>query len=511
MPLGNDLAVDLPSAHEWRVTPEKPDIPLPRLTYRPDIDGLRAIAVLAVFAYHLRVIALKGGFVGVDIFFVISGYLIGSIVIANRSDGLAFIKHFYSRRIRRILPALIVMILVCFIAGYLLLFPDQLEHLAWSSIFAALSSSNIYFLATLNYFDAQSSGEPLLHTWSLGVEEQFYLVFPLAIIAGARLTLRQLRTCLVLVAAASLLYSAYAVFVHPAATFYLVTTRAWELLLGTLVALQGWMWRLPPVRRNTLAAGGLLMVAMSILLMRDDVPFPGLAALVPCLGSALIIGSGQSGPTYVSRCLSLKPLVFVGLISYSLYLWHWPLIVLHDIYPTIIPTRSIFITRLLLGLLAILLATLSWRFVELPFRRINATRSDGSTITCGLLASCAVVALGVLVLACNGFPGRFPPAALHYMELSHPDLSYFRDGQCFIEPPSGFADFDQQMCLHQDFRAPELSPARRQPRRAALVWPGDGLEGCQRRTAHRGRVPALVAAAMDYISGLQGADGSRVQ
>lgn len=454
MPLGSDLAVDASPARAWRASVEVPDLPLPRLKYRADIDGLRAVAVLAVFAYHLGVIALKGGFVGVDIFFVISGYLIGSIIIANRHEGFGFIAHFYSRRIRRILPALIVMILVCFGAGYSLLFPEQLKQLGWSSIFAALSSSNIYFLSSLDYFAAQSSAQPLLHTWSLGVEEQFYLVFPLALIACAGLSLRRLRFYLVLVAAASLLYSAGDVFFHPAATFYLATTRAWELLLGTLVALQGWMWRLPKISRNILALAGLLMLALSILLMRDDLPFPGLAALPPCVGAALVIGSGQSGQTWVSRFLSLKPVVFVGLISYSLYLWHWPVIVLHDMYPAIIPAHSVFVTRLVIVGIAMSLATVSWRFVELPFRRINAVQNDGPTIACGVFGSCVVVAIGLFTVAGNGFPGRFPPIALPYMKASDPDLSYFRQGRCFIEPPSGFADFDQSFCLHQDAGRP---------------------------------------------------------
>jgi peptidoglycan/LPS O-acetylase OafA/YrhL len=367
--------------------------------YRPDIDGLRAVAVMSVLAFHYGA-PLPGGFTGVDVFFVISGFLITSKLNDDIKAGEFSILGFYDRRIRRILPALLVMLGATLLAGYILLMPEEYTSLAASTAMAAFGISNFYFLTNTGYFDQAADLLPLLHTWSLAVEEQFYLVWPLALFAmvkAGRGTSAILAGVVIAGFAASLWWLDYDV----KSAFYMSPPRAWELAIGALLVF------LPPLSRRLgelAALGGLILIAAGFVLVSNK-SFPGVAALYPCVGAALVIWPRQM-PTASSKWLGyLSP---IGLISYSLYLWHWPVWVLFRIYinggqPSIPEAAA-------LAVLSILLAVLSYRFVEQPFRRRrwNPARS----VTTGLFA-CALVCCGAAyVHSYDGFPSRISPDVL---------------------------------------------------------------------------------------------------
>jgi peptidoglycan/LPS O-acetylase OafA/YrhL len=299
------------------------------LKYRPDIDGLRAVAVLSVLAFHIRLRGIQGGFVGVDVFFVISGYLISSIVFSEIAESRYSVIGFYERRIRRIFPALFAMLAVFSVFAVIYLLPAELVAYGKSTLAATASASNFYFWRHSGYFDSPTS-YPLLHTWSLAVEEQFYILFPLFLLLVRKFFPTRLRPSVIVLFCASLVASAVVVFRYRETAFYMPYTRAWELLLGTILSL-GMLPRLPRAwQRNLATLAGIGLIAFSILFYTERMLFPGLSALAPCVGSALIIGAGESGSSLIGKILSWRPIVFIGLISYSLYLWHWPVIVLHQ-------------------------------------------------------------------------------------------------------------------------------------------------------------------------------------
>ncbi len=297
------------------------------LAYRPDIDGLRAIAVLAVIIFHARLGLFPGGFVGVDVFFVISGYLIASIILKEEEKDSFSLARFYERRIRRIFPALFVVILFCAGMGALLLTPT--DYLAFGrSAFAAMAFwSNFYFTRQGGYFAPAAETQPLLHTWSLGVEEQFYLLAPFILLLLSRGLRRWRAPIFWSLFVASLGVSAWGVHTEARWAFFLPHSRAFELMCGVALAM-GLVPRASSARANeALAALGLALIAVAVVFYSAATPFPGFAALVPAVGAALLIHSSTSlTQTAVARALSFAPVVYVGKISYSLYLWHWPLL-----------------------------------------------------------------------------------------------------------------------------------------------------------------------------------------
>ena len=299
------------------------------ISYRPDIDGLRAIAVVSVILFHLN--ALRGGFVGVDIFFVISGFLITSLLWKEiQATGTVSLIGFYDRRIRRIFPALFAMFAVSWVVGFLYLFPNEFTAFARSMLAALLSVANLFFWRESGYFAAAASTKPLLHTWSLGVEEQFYVLFPPLLALLYKLSARRLKLSLTVLALLSFALCVALTRSSPDAAFYLPVTRAWQLLFGSLLALNDLAVLRHRLWRNAAALLGLLILGYTLLRFSSATPFPGYMALLPTLAAALLIAAGTKGKTLVGRVLSFKPFVFVGLISYSLYLWHWPLIVFAD-------------------------------------------------------------------------------------------------------------------------------------------------------------------------------------
>ena len=300
---------------------------IPLTNYRPDIDGLRAIAVLAVVLYHANIQPFGGGYVGVDVFFVISGYLITSLIHEHCRTGQFSIVQFYERRVRRIFPALFATVAFCFLVGCLLMMPLDYKQFGYSAVANALFASNLLFWLKTGYFDTDAEVKPLLHTWSLGVEEQFYILFPCLLLLLYKFWRNGVASILSLLLIASLFLSVWQVYDQPTSAFYLPLGRAWELLVGALLALS--RDRLPHrvFFDGVLGLLGMALIFGSIFSLTADTPFPGLAALPACLGTAAIIYSGEQSKHFVPRLLSLRIVVLLGIISYSLYLWHWPLLV----------------------------------------------------------------------------------------------------------------------------------------------------------------------------------------
>lgn len=337
------------------------------MIYRPEVDGLRALAVLPVILFHAGFSLFSGGFVGVDVFFVISGYLITSIILNELSSGTFSLLHFWERRARRILPALYLVLLVSLPMAWFWLSPQDLLNYADSLLAVALFGSNIWFWLTSGYFDAAAEFKPLLHTWSLAVEEQFYLCFPLFMLLFWRYFKAWLPILLTLALLISLLLAEWGAQHRPAFTFYMLPTRAWELLAGALVA--WWLHQNPRQFPASIAQLGsllgMLMVLAALVFIDKTTRFPGFSALLPVVGTVLIL-LFASPHTLTGRLLSHKLLTSVGLISYSAYLWHQPLFAFarHNTLTT--PSMS---QMALLSLLALLLAWFSWKFVEAPFRQ----------------------------------------------------------------------------------------------------------------------------------------------
>ena len=377
------------------------------LPYRPEVDGLRAIAVLGVLLFHAGVAPLQGGFVGVDVFFVISGYLITSQVRSDLRAGRFSLAGFWERRARRILPALLLVALCSVPMAVWLAPPDELERFGKSLVAVALFVSNVLFWTESGYFGTAAETKPLLHTWSLAVEEQFYLAAPLLLLATARWRPRLLAATLSLLLALSLGISVWATRHTAAAGFYLSPARAWELLSGALLALHAPMDAArPSVRANWRECGamvGLLLVAGAMVGFDRSTPFPGWLAAVPVGGTALLIASTQ-GSSRVGRLLGLPPLVAIGRISYSTYLWHQPLLAASRMRQVEAPTQS---EQLACIIAALLLGAVSWRWVEQPFR--DRTRIGRAALVKAMVGgSLLVVALGVALDLARGLPERVP-------------------------------------------------------------------------------------------------------
>lgn len=393
--------------------------------YRPDVDGLRAIAVGAVVFHHLGFSFMAGGFLGVDIFFVISGFLIATIVRRELQSGSFSIARFYERRVRRIFPALMVMLLASAAVGWLVLPPPDLVRLSHSLSAAVLFVANFHFWGQGGYYDAAAQSSPLLHLWSLGVEEQFYLAFPwLLMLCRAWIRSRQV-LALAFVGGVSLVVFLWLGSAHPSAAFYLIPFRAWELLLGALVSF------LPAsaIRAQWLAQGsgwvGLGLLAAAVLGFAGAV-VPAAGPLAACLGAALVIVAGLHPQGLVGRVLSVRPLVFVGLISYSLYLWHWPVLVYYKA-----GTESYAGGQWLVLGVSLALAVLSWAYVEQPARR--AVSSRRRVVQWAAAGTVMLLLLALFFSLTQGGAWRFSRHVLGlYAYDSYPVQEMTRQGQCFL-------------------------------------------------------------------------------
>ena len=375
--------------------------------YRSDIDGLRAISILPVILFHLGIPAFSGGYVGVDVFFVISGFLITSIIYGEVKTGDFSFITFYERRIRRIFPALFVVMLVTAAAATWLFLPQDLQAF-WRSLAAAtLFVANVSFWKEAGYFAASSETKPLLHIWSISVEEQYYIVFPIVVLLLVRYASRHLVTLLSVAAILSFAATVAVVHQHPEAAYFLPVFRAWELLIGALLALDAVPHPRTHLQRDVLSVVGLLLITYGILSFSADTVFPGANALYPCLGAAMLIHAGSGGhPSVVNRLLGWRPFVLLGLMSYSLYLWHWPLIVFARYYA--IRELSLPEKLAVMGL-ALLLAALSWRYIERPFRGKSGLIAGPGLFRVAACAMTVLVAVGLAGYWSGGLPQRMPP------------------------------------------------------------------------------------------------------
>jgi peptidoglycan/LPS O-acetylase OafA/YrhL len=363
---------------------------------RADIQGLRGIAVLAVVLFHVSHSALPGGFAGVDIFFVISGYLITQILLRDMEAGGFRLRDFYHRRVRRLFPALFTVLAFTLVAGLIILPPKLLSELVYTQFFTTLFLSNFAFARLADYFDSAASLKPLLHTWSLGVEEQFYLVFPLVLLGLGKFARRWLWPILAGLALLSLI--AAQVTSRPEAAFYLPATRAFELLIGALTVWAQGRLTLSDKAKRLLSLLGVGLLIVSLILLNDRVPFPGLFALPPCLGAALLLLTANG---WGNKLISAPPLVWTGDISYSLYLWHWPLLV----FSRLLFGDSVWLTVPVV-IVAFALAALSRRYIEQPFLEKCPRRLW--LLAGGAMAISIISAL--LIFSARGLPQRFNAA-----------------------------------------------------------------------------------------------------
>jgi peptidoglycan/LPS O-acetylase OafA/YrhL len=380
------------------------------LEYRPDIDGLRAIAVLLVVVFHFNLIpGGKSGFIGVDVFFVISGFLITAIITKQLDAGTFSFTSFYLHRIRRLAPALFAVLVLVMLAGLLVLFPSELVELSKQVLASQLYVANVYYWKTINYFGLRADNVFLLHTWSLALEEQFYLVYPLCVFLLHRYLRRQLWTALALGFVASFALNLWMVEAKPEATFYLLPTRAWELLAGSLAFYVSTHYSRSSTVDELLGIGGIGLVTVGVVTFYEGVRFPGTFALLPTLGAAFLIVSGSVHRTTVSRMLSVPPAVYIGRISYALYLVHWPVNVFakqifEDGYTTSL--------RTIMFLFSIMLSMAIFHLVENPVRSgqfLSSRAGIAKSYFAGLAVTLVLVWSAVFS---HGLPQRFPEDAI---------------------------------------------------------------------------------------------------
>jgi peptidoglycan/LPS O-acetylase OafA/YrhL len=434
--------------------------------HRNDIDGLRTFAVLPVIAFHFLILPTicTGGFVGVDIFFVISGYLITRTIFDGINNNTYSIVDFYNRRMRRIFPALFTIFVFCMIVTFFWSLPPEATKTGQSILSSIFFVSNYLFYSQSGYFDRNSETNPLLHTWSLSVEEQFYVIFPVVIYLIRDFSDRARIRLLCAVALASLLASAWMIFTDSAAAFFLVQFRAWELLIGSLLAIDAIPKLVRQWQAELVGMGGIALIVISVFLISKDTPFPGLAALAPCVGAAAVIHSGAANKTLTSRVLAFFPIRFIGLISYSLYLWHWPLIVFYRLLVANDPSRA---ERGALLVICFLAATVSWRFIEKPFReKPYKLKAYGTLVAGGAVMIFTAVTASALPSLIEGV-FRYPSRAMEVWSYAKIDESHLRVGTCFS---SDITKIINANCLQIKPKVPNFLIVG--DSHAAHLWPG---------------------------------------
>jgi peptidoglycan/LPS O-acetylase OafA/YrhL len=467
-----------------------------KLGYRPDIDGLRAMAILPVVFYHAGIPFFGGGFVGVDVFFVISGYLITSFIIGEIDCGEFLIGNFYLRRIRRIFPALFLVMAFCAAVGWLWLTPQDYKLLGQSILATTIFSSNILFSRQFGYFDAPLEERPLLHTWSLGVEEQFYVAFPVFLILVCRFFPRWRVAIMLLICILSFTFNVVTVQTHPKDAFFLLPPRMWELLIGTLLAMEALS---PPLNAKWGEAAGILGLALigtAIFVFSKNTTFPGFAALPPTIGAAALIWGGTGEQGGVTRLLSNRTPVFIGTISYSLYLWHFPLLA----FGAYIATAGLsFTARTGLVAFSVVLSIASYIYIEQPVRQGRWIFGDRKFV---FSAAASVLALfagfGLATHVDEGFPGRIGKPGLEALAGAN-DFDPDRE-QCSTKGPEDVA-LGLPLCkIGTDSAEPQFAlwgDSHAESLRSAV---NDAAERAQRTGVFLGRygcVPALGIERLD--------------
>lgn len=394
------------------------------MKYRIDIDGLRTIAVALVILNHAGFSTFSGGFVGVDVFFVISGFLITAIIFPQITQKTFSITNFLSRRIKRLMPVLLFVIFITTIVFSLIMLPEDLMRFYRSIIWVVLYGANFFFWKAYGgYFDGGSQEAPLLHTWSLAVEEQYYLIWPLMLVCSVKLLGGKVTTYLSLALFVfAIVFSQWGTEITIGAAYYLLPTRFFELLMGSCLAL---FWhklpKLSTLTGHVISLIGLALIISSALMLSDHSPFPGYNALYPTLGTALLIYSAGG---IVNNILSYKPIVYTGNISYSLYLWHWPVLVLLR-YTAIELTLPIQIFAILL---TYILSVLSYRYIEQPLRHIKVTSFGSVARTMYLIPAALLISIALLGISSNGYPSRFSPEVIKMDNALNSFASKSREG-----------------------------------------------------------------------------------
>lgn len=418
------------------------------MDYRREIDGLRALAVLPVILFHAGFETFSGGFVGVDVFFVISGYLITTIILSELEQGTFSIVNFYERRARRILPALFLVIFVSIPFAWFWLLPSDMKEFSQSLVSVPFFTSNIFFLRESGYFDTAAELKPLLHTWSLAVEEQYYLLFPLFLMWFWRLGKRWILVLLGLAFITSLAVAQWAAYANPAAAFYLLPTRGWELLTGAFAAFYLSQAKREAFSQKVSEAGGWVGVALilyAVFNYSKATPFPGLYALIPTLGTLLVILFATQQTT-AGRFVGNKTFVGLGLISYSAYLWHQPVFAFARHRSILDPSHTLF---LLLFVLILILAYMTWKFVEAPFRRKSLIKRSAVFSYAGICSILTLV-LGFSGHVFDGFSDRLPSDIATFTSATQEYVKLRDDGGCNL-----FKDMvSPKFCVKGDLAVP---------------------------------------------------------
>jgi peptidoglycan/LPS O-acetylase OafA/YrhL len=423
-----------------------------KLAHRADIDGLRGVAVLLVVFYHLGMRGFSGGYVGVDVFFVISGYLISGIILRENAAGVFSFAAFYERRFRRIIPALLAMLLVVTLLAHQFLFPPELEDYGGTLVATLLSVSNVLFCRTTDYFDIGNQARPLLHTWSLGVEEQFYLVLPIFLVAMSRWWRRGLNPAIWTLTAASFCATCWALSRnYDEIGFFLAPLRAWELLLGTILSQQNLRSIKSQWMLNCASVLGITLILAPAVLYDPYTTFPGMAALPPCLGAVLLIACGEMGPTLAGKLLSWRPVSALGVISYSLYLLHWPIHVFQkDTEFLVSESRHPHAVAPVVLTVSLIAAALSWRFIETPFLRGGLQPRRRLFAIC-VPAFLVLMGAGLLFVKYSGGAIPYVPSSTESVRYANFQLHHAEPhaGQCFVMELD-YASFTPSTCLAAD-------------------------------------------------------------
>ena len=417
-------------------------------TYRPDIDGLRAVAVLLVVFHHAFPQVLKGGFIGVDLFFVISGFLISTIIFQSLEQGAFSFLDFYKRRVKRIFPALSLVLIASFVCGWFVLLPADYKQLGKHMAAGAAFVSNFAFWSESGYFDSGSKLKPLLHLWSLGIEEQYYIFWPFIVLYAWKRKISLFKVCLVILAI-SFAINIFTAKNNAVAAFYSPLSRFWELLIGSVLAYTSMQTAKTPksaTADNWTAWAGVALLAIGVYLINPERRFPGFWALFPTLAAYLLIKAGPKA-WFNQYVLSNKLLVWIGLISFPLYLWHWPIFVFTEIRSGELATAL----KLSLIALSILLSWLTYRFVERPIR-FGKLIVETKTIPLGLCAVLLATAMaGGYAYQRDGFSFRFPKF-IQALLNNQPKLDEgWRSGQCILDQGHPSSEFSPS-CVDKDKR-----------------------------------------------------------
>ena len=417
-------------------------------TYRKEIDGLRAFAVLPVMLFHAGFEIFGGGFIGVDVFFVISGYLITSLILAEMSNNSFSLINFYERRARRLLPALFFVMLLCLPFAWLWLAPENLKNFGSSLVAVSSFVANFYFWFDSGYFSTLAELQPLLHTWSLALEEQYYIFFPIFILASWQLGIKWILSILIIIFLISISLAHWGSIHSPNAAFFLLPTRAWELLIGVFIAfyLASNPKPLSYLLNQTFSILGFAMIVVSLLLFDDSTPFPSFYALIPTVGAGLIIISAVP-KTYIYQLLTFQPIVGLGLISYSAYLWHQPIFSFARHRHLGEPSDFLFICLFFFSLIT---AYASWRWIENPFRDIKKI-SKRSIYALSLGGIVFFISVGSVIKIAEGYPERLPEDVQLSMLKVKNFWNRFEEDKCNL----GGNNTDLEFCI---IGSPSIAP-----------------------------------------------------